>query len=278
MAEEHLLVDVARIDAEIEAHLERAGHIFRAFRDRDSGSVAFGVEVAGERWFVKHSEEPRGIASLERARELHEALRHPALPTLRNAFRSPRGLALVYEWVAGEVLSARGEAARRDPRSAHARFRALSAQAILAALDVIYDAHALLARRGFVAVDFYDGSVIYDFERGRTHLCDLDEYRRGPFALDAERLPGSTRFMAPEEFQSGARIDQVTNVFTLGRTALVLLGDGSASRAWKGSDAQLRVALRATAPDRGARHPSVPAFVDDWKRALGPGSRPGDPT
>lgn len=34
---------------------------------------------------------------------------------------------------------------------------------------------------------------------------------------------GSTRFMAPEEFVVGARIDQRTTVFTMGRTALQFL-------------------------------------------------------
>ena len=50
---------------------------------------------------------------MKRAQSLHGVVRHPALPALRNAFRTPRGLALVYEWVDGEVLyhpaSARGE-------------------------------------------------------------------------------------------------------------------------------------------------------------------------
>ena len=275
---QHALVDVEQIAGEVEAYLSRAGRMFSAFRHQDSGCPAFGVEIRGGRWFVKHSDDPRGIESLKRAQSLHRVVRHPALPALRNAFRTPRGLALVYEWVDGEVLyhpaGARGETARDAPESAHARFRALPADVILAALDVIYAVHVEIARLGFVAVDFYDGAVIYDFERARTHLCDLDEYREGPFVLDEERLPGSTRFMAPEEFRRGARIDQLTNVFTLGRTALVLLGDGStpsagASSAWKGSQAMLEVALSATAPEPGARHPSVPACVEAWRRACG---------
>ncbi len=233
------------------------------------------MEVRGGRWFVKHSDDPRGVESLERALSLHRVVRHPALPALHNAFRTPGGLALVYEWVDGEVLYhaavARGETARNAPESAHARFRALPADAILAALDVIYAAHVEIARRGFVAVDFYDGAVIYDFERARTHVCDLDEYRQGAFVLEAERLAGSTRFMAPEEFRRGARIDQVTNVFTLGRTALVLLVEGSDSAAWKGSQAMLEVALSATVAEPGARHSSVRAFVEDWRRACGVG-------
>ena len=82
------------------------------------------------------------------------------------------------------------------------------------------------------------------------------------------RLPGSRRLMAPEEFQRGAWIDQVTNVYTLGRTALLLLGDGMASfGGWKGTEEMKEVLQRATDSDRAGRYPSVRAFVDAWRAA-----------
>ena len=85
-----------------------------------------------------------------------------------------------------------------------------------------------------------------------------------------DRAYGSTRFMAPEEFQRGATIDQVTNVFNLGRAATVLLGDGTESMdAWKGSDALRRVVERATSPERGRRHQSVHELVEGWRVAVG---------
>ena len=94
---------------------------------------------------------------------------------------------------------------------------------------MIYDVHRRLAERGWIACDFYDGSVIYDFDRGVPHLVDLDNYQPGPFVNDMGRMFGSTRFMAPEEFTRGARIDERTTVFTMGRAAAVFLarhGDG----------------------------------------------------
>ena len=149
------------------------------------------------------------------------------------------------------------------------RFRSLPVCEILDALDTILDAHVLLADRGFVASDFYDGCIIYDFDGRRVFLCDLDEYRHGPFVLRMDRNYGSTRFMAPEEFQRGAVIDQVTNVFSLGRAATVLLGDGTESLgAWRGSDALREVVVRATSPDRTRRHQSVRVFVEEWREAM----------
>ena len=214
------------------------------------------------------------VAGDRRARHLHGAVDHPALARLHNSFRTPEGLALVYEWLPGEALYdyTVGQGNRDDPAGAHARFRALPVEEILVALDAIYDAHLALAQAGFVAVDFYDGCILYDFDNSRVYLCDFDEYRPGPFVLEDERLPGSRRFMAPEEWRRGATIDQVSNVYTLGRTAVALLGSGQLSGpAWRGSPALQAVVSRATSADRASRQQSVRRFVAEWAVAKGAG-------
>ena len=266
------LIENNTINTDIEVYLSQVGEVFQAFRDQDSGCVSYGVWSDGKSWFVKHSQEPRGIASLKRAGHLYATIQHPALPHLRNTFQTPGGFTLVLDWQPGEVLydytKYSPEQRRSDPTCPYVRFRSLPASEILAALGTIYDVHLLLSEAGFIAVDFYDGCIIYDFEQAQVYLCDLDEYRFGPFILEADRLPGSKRFMAPEEFQRGALIDQVTNVFTLGRTAIELLGDGSTSSGiWKGSTAMRKVVWRATNPERAARQQSVREFVENWQDA-----------
>ena len=265
------LTSINKVDVDIETYLAEAGEVFRAFRDQDSGCVSYGVLAGGRRRFVKHSDDPRGMASLRRAQVLHSRIQHRALPRLRNVFETPGGLALVQDWVPGELLyfSSRSSLEqRRDPACPPVRFRALPLASILDSLDTIYDVHLVLAENGYIAVDFYDGCIIYDFEQSQTHLCDLDEYREGPFTNETNRLPGSHRFMAPEEFQRGARIDQTTNVFTLGRTALLLLEDGSATmESFKGTHAMKAVVTRATSSERAGRHQSVREFVEEWRAA-----------
>ena len=172
------------------------------------------------------------------------------------------GPTLVYPWVDGEVLNA--ATTRGSDRAALARFRQLPVGAVEHALDRILDAHRAIAAAGWVSVDLYDGCFLHDFDAGRMHLIDLDEYRPGPFVLGADRLPGSGAYMAPEEWVPGAVIDERTMVFTLGRTLHHLL-DSPAG--WRGRRAQAAVIARATDPAPGRRHPGVDVLARDWRAA-----------
>ena len=266
------LTSIREADTPIEELVHRSGEVVRVYREQDSGCVSYVLEVGEGRFFVKAARTDAARESLRRAEALHEAIRSPTLARLLNAFSAPEGPVHVYEWVPGEILydyvTMDGERGRADPSSAHARFRKLPVDRILDALSAIYDLHAQIAEAGFVEVDFYDGCILYDFDEHRTWVCDLDEYRPGPFALDAPRLPGSRRFMAPEEFVRGSVIDQRTTVFTLGRTAAVLLSDGDPeSGAWRGTDRIRDVLRRATSRDRDNRSESVAAFVRAWREA-----------
>ena len=59
-------------------------------------------------------------------------------------------------------------------------------------------------------MDLYDGSLMVDLKSGRVTLCDLDVYERAPMTNRQGRMWGSTRCMAPEEYELGAVIDEVT--------------------------------------------------------------------
>jgi serine/threonine-protein kinase len=269
----------------IEAYLRRIGHVFRVFDRQDSDCVSYGVEVAGSRWFVKTPTTAASTVPLRRAIAFHAAVRHPAIIPLRNVIEHapsvpagndtlPAGVAcapaLVYPWVPGEVLyhaTKPPRPSRSDPASAIFRFRREPVPDIERVLDGIIDAHLTVVRAGFVAVDFYDGCVIYDFAARRAALCDLDEYRPGPFTVEGDRLPGSTRYMAPEEHRRGARIDERTTVFNLGRTVRLLLDAGDDERAWRGTPAQLAVVNRATHADPADRYPNVAALAAAWQAA-----------
>ncbi len=273
----HPLLDVRELGEPADAYLRRIGSVFRVFDRQDSDCVSYGVEIAGERWFVKSPTTAAAAVPLRRAIAFHAAVQHPAIIPLRNAIDAAGAPVLVYPWVPGEVLyhaTKPPRMSRSDPASGIARFRREPIPAIEGVLDALVDAHLAVARAGFVAVDLYDGCVIYDFDARRAALCDLDEYRPGPFTVEGDRLPGSTRFMAPEEHRRGARIDERTTVWNLGRAIRLLLDAGDDERAWRGTPAQLAVVAHATRADPAERHPSVSALAAAWHAAREPGPSP----
>ncbi|MFJ5546803.1 serine/threonine protein kinase [Streptomyces sp. NPDC093225] len=194
----------------LETFLKGVGAVFRKFDDQDSGSISYGLEVAGSRWFVKAASKTTDVCSLRRAISVHQAVSHPSIVPLVHSFTTDEGLALVYPWVSGEVLyhpTRSRQGGRAAPDSPMARFRTQQLAQINIAVETLLSAHLAVEDAGYVAVDLYDGCMLYDFDQQRMMLCDLDEYRPGPFTLEADRLPGSSRYMAPEEFVRGSLID-----------------------------------------------------------------------
>jgi serine/threonine-protein kinase len=133
---------------------------------------------------------------------------------------------------------------------------------------VLLDLHVALAAAGWVASDLYDGCLIVDFATGRLHVVDLDSYRRGPSINETGRMFGATRFMAPEEFERGAVIDERTTVFNLGRL-IWHFGTRISERAEEfcGPPALARVVRQACRPAPVDRPASVAMLVDDWRTA-----------
>ncbi len=275
----HPLLDVEHIEQTPDVYLNSVGSVFAVFDERtqDSGNISYGVQTMQGRYFVKTAGHPDDlnpfmshsgrVSLLRNAVRLRQSCDHRALPPLHQVIESPTGPLLVYQWVDGELIRV-DAAIRNDPQSTFQRFRRLPFQEIIRALDLIYELHYQLAQLGWIAVDFYDGCLIYNFDYQNLHVVDLDNYCKTPFINEMGRMFGSSRFMAPEEFERGAHIDERTNVFTMGRTAAVLLSDGTLERRpFRGSDALYEVVRHACCDDRGKRYDSMAAFFTAWTDA-----------
>ncbi len=243
--------------------------IFATFdhHTQESGNISFGVQIANRRYFVKtagladddkpYLDHAARVDVLRNAIRLAQSCDHPAQPPLRQVIESPDGPMLFYDWVEGQLV-----------RNALQQVRCLPVGEIVGLLNDVYDLHVELVKRGWIANDFYDGSMIYDFRRRQLHAVDLDTYHLGPATNHMGRMFGSTRFMAPDEFELGATIDERTTVFTLGRTAAVLLSDNSLDRKpFRGNDAQYDTMLRACREAPDARFQTVAQFRDAWLQA-----------
>ncbi len=253
--------------------LARWGRVFTVFDQQDSGNLCFGLDGPSERRFLKYAGavtlryegRPRdAVDSLRAAGVRYRALAHPTLvPLLESVDLGDGAHALVFPWVDAVCLGR--QYGRRGVLDLLTRTQRADA------VQQILDFHVESARRGWVAVDLYDGSILIDPASGRVTLCDLDFYQPAPYANEMGRLWGSTRFMSPEEFQSGAAIDEVTTVHTLGVIAHTLLGDDATrSRdAWIGTPQQFDITARATRPDRRDRWPTIAAMAEAWRDSLG---------
>lgn len=203
------------------------------------------------------------------------ALSHPSLIELINHFEVKSKYAAIFKWFEGESLHPHWAypppAKYSHPDSPYYRYKQqLTVAERLVSLDRIFSFHAYVENKGFVAVDFYDGSLIYDFRKNEIKICDIDIYQRKPFINTMGRLWGSSRFMSPEEFILGAEIDERTNVFNIGAMAFALIG-GELDRSfakWEAGRELYEVAIRAVNANRQLRYPNVAEFKTAWDLAL----------
>ena len=280
-------LSVADIDQPASAYVARHSQVEREFSlTQDSGNVSWIVEAPEGRLFIKtagtdapplpdaptpYFDHSGRVRLLRNAFDLARSCDHPALPALLNVIETPTGPMLVYRAAPGEHIG--GQAHRVPPadsvpsRIGLPRF-APAGHGAAAFFDTLIDLHRVLAGLGWVACDLYDGCLIVDFDTLSLHVVDLDTYRRGPSRNDVGRMFGSRRFMAPEEFELGAPLDQRTTVFTLGllvRHFTTRLTEDIGY--FDGPDGLAAVVAQAVEPAPEDRFPTVAAFASAWQSA-----------
>jgi serine/threonine-protein kinase len=285
--------ELLRVEAiseeDIGGYVRRYATIIKQFDHltQDSGNVSWLVDVGDQRLFVKTAGGQNGgphggpvpyfdhagrVELLRNAVELAQSCSHPALPQLLNVIETASGPVLVYEAAVGELVRV-PPGIRNDPVSAYQRFAHLPAAELLDLFDVLIDLHVDLAAAGWIACDLYDGCLIVDFASGSLAVIDLDNYRRGPSVNGMGRMFGSSRFMAPEEFERGVVIDERTTIFTLGRliwhfgTRLT-----ESTEDFCGPPAVADVVQQACQVSPADRYAAVAWFSDAWMAARHPGS------
>lgn len=251
--------------------LQRYGRVFQAFDDHDSGNISFGIDAGDHRLFVKlagartieSSVTPQvAIANLRRAGQVYRDLDHPHIVRLLDQIEHGPYLGLVFAWNTGTLL-------RRVNHNDFARFRALPMPERLHAFAQVVEVFQHIHARGYMAIDIYDASLLYDFDIRRLTFCDLDLCQRLPMVNTMGRMWGSSRFMSPEEYELDATIDEITNVFTLGAIAHLFFGDERSKRLddWDAGVNLYRVAETALQPQRADRYQRIADFALAWQAA-----------
>lgn len=278
--------------------LTQMGRVFRVFDQNDSGNISFGIDTGEEKLFIKVAglktvesvcTPEEAVENLRAAMKVYEDVKHPALIHLREHYFVEGLYAAVFDWAEGECLHDHWNfdyyAAHPEVTPPARRFRNLPTEKRLAACQVLFSFLEETARSGYVAVDLYDSSILYDFHTDRLTVCDIDLFVKAPAVNDrGEDYYGSERFKAPEEYILGAAVDERTNVFTLGAILFGFFGDFTSEQiqrrytekrfipcpesAWELGSSAYRAICKAVSLERQDRFATIKDFADAWAQSL----------
>ncbi len=247
------------------------GKVFKVFDGQDSGNICFGVNNNDKRYFIKFAGAPTyeytgtvesAIERLRAAVSPYKDLAHPNLIHFIKSEEIGDDFAVIFEWVDGIC-------AHPMYPTDYRKFRQLPLVTRLQIYEDILDFHAFVASQDYTAVDFYDGSIMWDISNGRTVICDIDFYTKAK-VCGSEFLWGHMQSASPEERTDGAPIDEISNVYNMGETAFTLFIGRKSDRsreAWPLSDSQYAVVKKAVNDERSERQQSIAQFIAEWRAA-----------
>jgi serine/threonine-protein kinase len=278
--------------------LASLGNVFYVFAQNDSGNISFGINDGKEKYFVKVAglktiESVRtpeeSFTFLKEAMTIYEDIKHPNLIELVKHYSLGDIYIALFKWADGDCLFDHWnfEQYWKNPQIVPPakRFKQLPIEARLKSVDVLFSFLSTVSKNNYVAVDFYDGSIMYDFVTGTTTICDIDCFRRKPAFNDMGMgYWGTKRLKAPEEYTYGAGIDEATNVFTLGALLFDFFGNYTDTdirlryeksafspcslEKWELNQSCYDVALKSVAVNRKERYFSIDEFFNAWVNAL----------
>ncbi|WP_411344512.1 serine/threonine protein kinase [Paenibacillus sp. WLX1005] len=251
--------------------LSQYGKVFTVFDRQDSGYICFGVvndhgklfiKVAGAATVLSSISTDIAITRLQSTALVYQDLSHPTLINMIEHKEVRDGYVTVFEWFDGECMGRQYDHFEE--------FLALPLEQKFDIYNEILLFHTHVNKKGYIAIDFYDGCIMYDFASGETRICDIEFYAQSPVINTVGRMWGSSRYMSPEEFQLGAEIDGRSNVFLMGATAFQLFGGGTERRldTWQANEQLFQIALKAVSVRKEDRYLSIGEYFDAWNKAI----------
>lgn len=139
-------------------------------------------KIAGVNTIEAEVSPKESVEILKEAVHLYYDLRHPNLVKIIEDYEYGQFYVVVFEWTEGECLFDHWnfEKYQRDTviQSPKEKFKQLSVSKRLSTIDVLFSFLQNVNKKGYVAVDFYDGSIMYDFSTDKTTICDIDFFKR----------------------------------------------------------------------------------------------------
>jgi serine/threonine-protein kinase len=111
---------------------------------------------------------------------------------------------------------------------------------------------------------------LYNFTTGEVKICDIDFYAKQSYMNGHGKSIGDENLMSPEEYRIAGLLDEVTNVYTMGATAFMLLTEYDRSpEAWKLSPKLYAVIKKAVSDKKDERQQSITQLITEWNHAKG---------
>ncbi|MBE9917806.1 serine/threonine protein kinase [Paenibacillus donghaensis] len=251
--------------------LSEYGKVFAVFDKQDSGYLCFGilngnkkrfVKVAGAATVLSNVSTDMAITRLKSTVSVYQDLSHPSLIEIIEHKEIKNGYLTVFEWFDGDCMG--------KQYNSFEKFLALPLEKKFSVYNEILLFHIHANKRGYIALDFYDGCIMYDFISEETRICDIEFYAKRPVINTMGRMWGSSRYMSPEEFQLGEEIDERSNVFQMGATAFQLFGGGKERSfdEWQANEKLFTIALKAVSTQKDDRYQSINEYFEAWNNAI----------
>lgn len=253
--------------------LSEYGKVFTVFDKQDSGYLCFGVlnknknkklflKMAGAATIESNTSIEEAITRLKSTVSIYEDLRHPTLIEMIEHKEIKEGYLTVFDWFDGDCMGKQYDS--------FDKFIALPIERKLNIYKEILLFHLHANKRGYIAIDFYDGCIMHNFTTQQTMICDVELYSKKPVINTMGRMWGSSRYMSPEEFQLGAQIDERSNVFQMGATAFQLFGGGieRSFDKWQANAKLYSIALKAVNIEKGDRYQTIDEYFETWNNAI----------
>ena len=271
------------------------GTVFSVIDETGSGCISFGVEKDNKKYFFKIAgaktveaevSEEESIKLLKDAVQKYKDIKDENLIKYIDSFMKNGCFVVIYEFADGECLfdhwNFDNYKENNIIETPAYRFKKLSLEKRLNVIEKLFIFFEHVIESNYVAVDFYDSSIIYDFDNDNVTFCDIDLFRKMPSKNDLGKdYFGTKRLKAPEENELGAIIDEKTNEFTLGAIIFDMLSDvknnddryklgmfiPNSINDFELSDNIYNVLIKATNYDRDKRYNTIKEFHEKFNKA-----------
>lgn len=253
--------------------IKQFGELFWVLDTQSSGNLCLGVKNANKKYFIKFAgaktindhdlPSDDAIDRLKAAVPKYKELEHNSMARIIESKEIGNGYALVFEWIEGEKIG-------NNDYYISDNFYSIPINKRINVFEEILLFHAHVAKCGYVAIDFNCNNVIYNYDTCKVTICDIDFYSKQSYMNGMGSIFGVKTLMSPEEYRCAALIDEVTNVYTMGATAFLLLSHGNRTlEDWILNEKLYNVVKKAVSNTRRQRQQSIMQLFKEWDNAKG---------